>query len=89
MNVIMISNPRSCLVLDHLLGFNVDWFSDRPDETDQFPRHGHHHLGGMLASGNELSVAFTQAHLGFPADVLKILGCFSSLSCRWRLTFAG
>jgi hypothetical protein len=53
---------------------NVDWFGDRPDETDQLARHGHHHLVGMLASGDELSVAFAQAHLSLPTEVLAYLG---------------
>ena len=74
MNVIMMSTPRSCLVPAHFLGFNVDLFGDRPDETDPLPRHGHPHLVGLLASGDELSVAFAQAHLSLPAEVLQPLG---------------
>jgi len=72
MNVIMMSTPRSCLVPAHFLGFNVDLFGDRPDETDPLPRHGHPHLVGLLASGDELSVAFAQAHLSLPAEVLQV-----------------
>ena len=74
MNVTMVLTQGFGLAPCHLLRFNVDLFGDRPDEIDPLPRHGHHHLVGMLASGDELSVAFAQAHLGFPTEVLERLG---------------
>ena len=73
MNVTMVLTQGFGLAPCHLLRLNVDLFGDRPDEPDPLPRHGHHHLVGMPASGDELSGAFAQAHLGFPTEVLKRL----------------
>jgi hypothetical protein len=70
----VVSCSRSLLRVERLLGLNVDLVGDRPDEPDPLPRHGHHPLVGMLASGDERSVAFTQAHLSLPAEVLQPLG---------------
>ena len=74
MHVTMVLTQGLGFARCHLLRFNVDLFGDRPDEPDQLPRHPYHHLVGMLASGDELSVAFAQAHLGFPTEVLQPLG---------------
>ena len=74
MNVPMVLTQGFGLARGHLLRCNVDLFGDCPDEPDQLPRHRYHHLVGLLASGAELSVAFAQAPLGFPTEVLERLG---------------
>jgi hypothetical protein len=57
----------------HLLG-------DGPHEGDQFPRdRGHRHVG-MLPARDESPEAFTEAHLGFPPEVLYRL---------WKVIDAG
>ena len=53
----------------HLLGIG-------PHESRQLTRDGYGDHVGMFASCRELSVAFAQPDLGFPADVLNHLGLF-------------
>jgi hypothetical protein len=57
-----------------MLGLHTHLFGHGPDEPDALSRHGHDDLIGVFASGGELSVPFTQAHRGFPPDVLEFLG---------------
>ena len=60
-----------------------------PHEPHQLPSNGHDDLVGVLPTGEQFAIPFTEPALGLPADVLDRFGCFSSLSWRCRLTFAG
>jgi hypothetical protein len=64
-------------VLIHGLRCHGDLFGDGPHEPHQLTGDGDDDLVGMFPSGDQSSVAFTQPHLGFPADVLDDFGlCF-------------
>ena len=54
-----VSSQGLKLTDHHPLGLNTDLFGNGPDEPDQLPCNGHDHLIGMLASSDEVSVAFT------------------------------
>jgi hypothetical protein len=43
----------------------------------------------IFALGHELAIAFTEPHLGLPADSLERGGSLSRRRGRWRLTLAG
>src|SRR5262249_6825640 len=45
-----------------------------PHKRTEFPRDGNDHLVGIFPSGAQLSVAFAQAYLGLPTDLLDRLG---------------
>ena len=45
-----------------------------PHEADQLPRDGHGHHIGVFALGHQALVAFTQADLRLPTDVLNHVG---------------
>ena len=61
-------------VVIHELWGHGDLFGNGPHEPHQFTGDGDDHLVGMFPSGHQASVAFTQPHLGFPADVLDAFG---------------
>src|SRR5687768_13866818 len=61
--------------------FTLDDDSDRPDEAEQFPRDGCHHLLLALATPQEPAVAAMEPVLGFPRDLLHRLTL-----CRLTLT---
>jgi hypothetical protein len=73
------SNPgenggRACNGLG--LGSQRYLLSNGPHKRTQFPGDGHDYLVGILPSGDELPIAFTQADLGLPTEVLDRLGHF-------------
>jgi hypothetical protein len=61
-------------VVIHGLRCHGDLGGNGPHEPHQLTGHGHDHLVGMFPSGDQSSVALTQPHLGFPADVLDDFG---------------
>jgi hypothetical protein len=51
-----------------------DLLGNRPHKRTAFPGNGDNHLVGIFSAGNQLPVAFAQADLGFPTNVLARLG---------------
>jgi hypothetical protein len=68
------SNHRWRLCNGLTLWSQRDLLSNGPHKRTQFPRDGDDHLVGIFPSGAELAVAFTQAYLGLPTDILDRLG---------------
>src|SRR5262249_14416019 len=63
--------------------------SNSPHKGAQFPGHGDHDLMRIFACGHQVAIAFTEAHLGLPADGLDRGGelCQAQLEmaadCGW------
>src|SRR4030095_11203458 len=51
-----------------------DLLGNGPHKSTQFPRDGDDHLVGIFSSGAQLSVAFAQAYLRLPTEILDGLG---------------
>ena len=56
------------------LGCERDLFGNGPHEPHELTRNRHDHLVRVFPPRHQAAVAFAQAHLGFPTDVLDGVG---------------
>jgi len=64
--------PRSRVSLVHDLNLP----GDGPHKGRHFPRNSNYDLVSVLAPGEQAPVAFAEAHLRFPTDILDYFGQF-------------
>jgi hypothetical protein len=75
-----------CLVA---LGSDGDLLGNRPHEPSELTRNSHDHLVGVFSARYQASVAFAQANLGFPTDVLDGFGVLFESQLQVATGFRG